>query len=101
MTTAWSEWKPWDATTALWPPPEIQPGVHYQADLAIRVEWIGKLPADYPWGPFIEGFEGIVVTGEAWVMAPAWCMPETTHLVTRYRVAVEETPIINEMETTA
>ena len=82
----WGPWTPWDPTTAMWPPQEVQPGALTEADLVIRANWIGTPLKDGGTRPVSTHHVFTVVTGEAWVLCPAWTDVRTTHLVTRYRV---------------
>lgn len=82
----WTLWKSWDPTTAMWPPPDVQPGALTEADLVVRANFIGVPFKDGEPRPAFTRHVFIVTTGEAWVLNPAWTDVQTSHLVTRYRV---------------
>lgn len=84
-TDRWGPWTPWEPCGAEWPPADALPGVLVEADLITRADWLGLLFHDGRTRPHLLRHSFVVSTGEAFLANPPWT-PETSHLVTQYRV---------------
>ncbi len=83
ISLAWSSWREWTPREDNSIPPEIRPGVVFEADVHAPPQWALR---DFYWVTWGERQTGVVVDGSSWMMYP---VDVDIARVWRYRVLIE------------